>query len=132
MSKYNAKKTIIDGIQFDSQIEGQYYLYLKDKQEKGWIAGFTLQPRYLLEEGFEKAGKKYRPIYYVADFEILNNDGSIDVVDVKGFVTETAKMKFKLFNKKYHHKLSLVTYVRKYGGWVELGELKKLKSAEKR
>ena len=131
MSKYHAKKAVIDGIQFDSQVEGQYYLYLKDKQEKGWIAAFNLQPRYLLQEGFEKNGKKYRPIYYVADFEILHNDGSIEVVDVKGMLTTDFKLKQKLFEKRYPHKLSLMKYVKKYGGWIEYSEWQKLKKVKK-
>jgi len=37
----------------------------------------------------------------VADFVIVNNDGTTDVVDVKGFETQVFKIKKKLFEYKY-------------------------------
>lgn len=100
-NKYNAKKAIIDGIQFDSKAEGRYYISLKEKQRRGEIQGFTLQPRYLLQESFKKNGKTFRKIEYVADFEVTHLDGSIEVIDCKGFKTETFKLKHKLFEKIY-------------------------------
>lgn len=132
MTKYHAKKTEIDGVQFDSKIEGQYYLHLKEQQKKGNIAAFNLQPRFLLQEGFRKNGKWYRPIEYVADFEIVHNDGSIEIVDVKGFETADFKIKRKLFEKKYPYTLNLVKYVKKWGGWITTDEWKKLKKEEKK
>ena len=33
MSKFHNKKTIVDGILFDSQMESHYYLYLKELKE---------------------------------------------------------------------------------------------------
>ena len=41
-NKYNAVKTTIDGIKFDSKKEAKYYLYLKDKLEKGEIYNLEL------------------------------------------------------------------------------------------
>jgi hypothetical protein len=131
MTKYGAKKIVHDGITFDSQLEGAYYLHLKEIQQKGEIAAFNLQPSFLLQESFKKDGKTIRKIEYVADFEILHHDETIEVVDIKGMITETAKLKVKLFQKKYPYKLSLITYVKKYGGWVELNELKRLRRAKK-
>jgi hypothetical protein len=48
MTKYNAKKKTVDGITFDSIQESQYYLHLKEKQEKGEILAFNLQPKFIL------------------------------------------------------------------------------------
>lgn len=132
MSKYNACKTVINGIVFDSKAEGEYYSFLLEKERKGTIDNFITQPRYILQEAFEKNGKKFRKIEYVADFEISHLSGEIEVVDVKGFVTETAKLKFKLFEKKYPYKLSLIKYVKKFGGWVTLSEYARLKKEEKK
>ena len=42
MSKYGAKKTVIDGIKFDSKMEGDYYLYIKKQKEDGKIKDFSL------------------------------------------------------------------------------------------
>ena len=32
MSKYNNKKVVVDGMEFDSKKEANYYLYLKQKE----------------------------------------------------------------------------------------------------
>ena len=100
-SKYNNKKVIVDGIQFDSQKEAEYYCKLKILKQAGEIKDFRLQPRYELQPAFEKNGKKYRAITYIADFEIVNNDGNTEVVDVKGVETQVFKIKQKLFEYKY-------------------------------
>jgi hypothetical protein len=126
-SKYGAIKTTIDDLQFDSKTEGQYYIHLKEQQEEGKIVAFNLQPRFLLQDSFKKDGKHFRKIEYVADFEVIHRDGSVEIVDVKGFETPDFKIKRKLFEKKYPYRLSLVKYVKKYGGWITLDEWKKAK-----
>jgi hypothetical protein len=131
-SKYKSKKVEVDGHVFDSKIEAKYYEQLKWLQNNKQILFFRLQPRYLLQEAFEKDGKSYRKIEYIADFEVHHLDGTIEVVDVKGIETEAFKIKRKLFEKKYPHKLSLITYVKKYGGWIELDELKKRRREAKK
>jgi ribosomal protein S24E len=131
-TKYGSKKVEIDGHVFDSKIEARYYEQLKWLQEHNQILFFRLQPRYLLQEAFRKNGKTFRKIEYIADFEVHHLDGSIEVIDVKGMETEAFKIKRKLFEKKYPHKLSLVTYVKKYGGWIELDKLKKLRKEAKK
>ncbi len=100
-SKYKNEKTIVDGIQFDSIKEAEYYCKLKILKKAGEIKDFGLQPRFELQPAFEKNGVKYQPITYVADFVIVNNDGTTDVVDVKGFETQVFKIKRKLFEYKY-------------------------------
>ena len=131
-TKYGSKKVEIDGHVFDSQIEAKYYKQLKWLQDNNQILFFRLQPRYLLQEAFRKNGKTFRKIEYIADFEVHHLDGSIEVVDVKGIQTEAFKIKKKLFEHKYPHKLSLVTYSKKWGGWIELEELEKKRKAAKK
>lgn len=131
-TKYNSKKVELDGYTFDSQIEARYYQRLKWLQEHKEILFFRLQPRYLLQEAFKKNARTYRKIEYIADFEIHHLDGTIEVVDVKGMETEAFKIKKKLFEKRYPHKLTLITYVKKYGGWIELEELKKRRKQAKK
>lgn len=117
-SKYRNKKVELDGHVFDSKSEARYYKELQLRERVGDILFFRLQPRYRLQEPFEKNGNKHRAIDYVADFEVHHKDGSIEVIDVKGYITETAKIKFKLFNKKYPHKLTLVKW--ESGRFVEI------------
>lgn len=117
-SKYGNKKVTIDGHTFDSKAEARYYQELKLLERAGEVLFFRLQPRYRLLDSFEKDDKKHIAIDYIADFEIHHKDGSIEVVDVKGVQTQVFKIKEKMFNKKYPHKLSVVQY--KGGRFVEV------------
>lgn len=117
--KYGAHKTVINNIEFDSKREAEFYLHLKLLKRAGEIKDFKLQPRYRLLDGFTKNGKRHRPIDYVADFEILHNDGTIETVDVKGMETKDFKIKRKLFESKYPQKLTLINYNKRYGGWID-------------
>lgn len=100
MTKYRAKKTVIDGIKFDSKKEAKRYIVLKALEGKGEIEKLMLQPRFLLQEGFRKNGKAYRKIEYVADF-MYEQDGKLIIEDVKGIKTDVYKLKQKLFEKRY-------------------------------
>ena len=99
--KYNNRKVEIDGHKFDSKLEAQYYEFLNRKKATGKIKDFSLQPRYTLQETFKRDDKTYRSITYIADFEVLHNDGSTQVIDVKGMMTDVFKIKAKLFTKLY-------------------------------
>jgi hypothetical protein len=124
-SKYNAKTVELDGYIFDSKLEARYYELLKEKQKNNEILFFRVQPIYQLQETFKKYNKTFRRIDYIADFEVHHLDGSIEVIDVKGFRTQTFNIKRKLFEHKYPHKLTLITYSKKWGGWIELEELER-------
>lgn len=103
--KYGAKKTEVDGITFDSKSEAKRYQELKLLERGGAIQNLSLQPRFLLQEGFydEWEDKKVRAIEYVADFQYDENGITI-VEDVKGMKTSDYKIKRKLFIKKYQSK----------------------------
>ena len=100
-NKYNNKKTIVDGIKFDSEMESNYYIYLKQLKEIGEVVDFILQPTYLLQEGFNLNGKRIRPITYKADFKVIYKDGHEEVIDVKGKITEEFKIKRKMLLYRY-------------------------------
>lgn len=100
-SKYNNQKTVVDGIKFDSKKEAEYYCQLKLLKQAGEIRDIGLQQKYTLQPGFEKNGVKYQPITYIADFVITNNDGTTEVVDIKGVETQVFKIKKKLFEYMY-------------------------------
>lgn len=100
-NKYNNQKTIVDGIEFDSKKEADYYIHLKLLKKAGEIKDIGLQQRFVLQPGFEKNGVKYQPITYIADFVITNNDGTTEAIDVKGVETQVFKIKQKLFEYMY-------------------------------
>ena len=94
-SKYHAKKTVIDGIEFDSAKEGKRYTKLRDMERAGKIHGLRLQVPFELVPSFECDGVKYRGMKYVADFVYVRN-GKVVVEDCKGFKTVEYKLKKKL------------------------------------
>ena len=100
-NKYKNKKTTVDGIKFDSEMESHYYIYLKQLKEMGEVVDFVLQPTYLLQEGFNLNGKRIRPITYKADFKVIYKDGHEEVIDVKGKLTEEFKIKCKMLLYRY-------------------------------
>lgn len=96
-NKHNNRKVWIDGICFDSEMEGRYYCQLKLLQRAGAIDGFCRQARFVVTEGKDDK----RGVEYVTDFVIFYPDGTYRIVDVKGMKTETFKIKAKAFREKY-------------------------------
>ena len=97
--KYNARKTTLDGITFDSKAEADRYAALKLLVKGREITNLQLQPSFILQDSFTRDGKKIRAIEYVADFAYIEAD-KIVVEDVKGgkaTMTEAYKLKRKLF-----------------------------------
>lgn len=103
-SKYGNIRTEVDGIKFDSRKEAEYYCQLKLLKQAGEIKDFGLQPKFVLQEGFEKDGKRYAPITYYADFVVDNLDGTTDIIDIKGVETQVFKIKQKMFEYKFKDK----------------------------
>lgn len=97
-SKYGAKKTSVDGHNFDSQKEADYYNELKMRLQGKDIKGFCLQPTFILAPGLK----------YKADFIVFNNDGTSEVIDVKGFKTKEYITKKKVFEDKFKLKIKEV------------------------
>lgn len=100
-SKYHARKTVIDGIQFDSAKEAKRYTKLRDMQEAGEIEGLRLQVPFELLPSFECEGVKYRGMKYIADFVYYRNGVRV-VEDVKGVKTPEYKLKKKLMAYMNH------------------------------
>lgn len=88
-SKYGNKKTVVDGITFDSKREAERYGCLKLMLRSGLISDLRLQVPYQISVNGVKVCK------YVADFVYL--DGGKEVVeDVKGMKTSIYNLKKKL------------------------------------
>lgn len=108
-NKYLNVKHEVDGIVFDSKKEAHFYQELKLRRAAGDIRDFTCQPVYELLPATKTQWKTYRRLTYRADFQITHNDGTTEIVDVKGFQTEVFKVKEKLFAAKYPHlKLTII------------------------
>lgn len=104
MSKYNNRKTEVDGIPFDSAKEALRYQELKLLESAGLIRHLKLQYAWELQPGFKRDGKKERPITYICDFCYMDAEtGKTIVEDVKGVKTQAYAIKKKLLLFKYPH-----------------------------
>lgn len=92
-SKYKNKKTIFDGLTFDSQKEARRYKQLKVLEKQGLIQNLRMQVKYELIP----KQKGERACFYIADFvydDIATGETVIE--DVKGIRTDVYKIKRKL------------------------------------
>lgn len=94
--KYNATKTEIDGIKFDSKFEGRVYEYLRDHQ----IPILDRQIRFILQDKFRYNGEAVRTIEYLPDFLIEYRWHKL-YIDAKGMQDAQFKIKHKMW--KYRH-----------------------------
>ncbi len=104
-NKYKNKKVVIDGIEFDSKKEGNYYLKLKTMQDLGIIRELKVQPKFLLIDTIYYKNKVYPKTNYIADFQYIENDtNKIKVIDIKSKATAKDKvyrLKIKMLLNKY-------------------------------
>lgn len=107
MSKYHAKKTVVDGMTFDSLKEARRYGVLKSLEKAGEISDLQRQVEFLLipeqrepdtvgvRGGIRKGRLIERKVSYVADFTYMR-DGEYVVEDVKGMRTKEYVLKRKM------------------------------------
>jgi hypothetical protein len=93
-SKFGAKKTIVDGITFDSKWESERYGQLRAMERGGIVTDLKLQVKYDIVINDIKICK------YISDFvykeELPNGEIKEIVEDAKGFETPEFKLKKKL------------------------------------
>jgi len=92
--KYNASKTTIDNIVFDSKLEAAIYSQLKNNKD---IIIVETQPTYELQPKFKVGKKTILPINYKADFLIKHKDHTLRyIIDVKGMILPEFALKKKI------------------------------------
>lgn len=103
-NKYNAQKTVVDGITFDSLAESRRYQYLKTWSGSGEITSLTCHPRWELCVNGKKISR------YTADFSYIL-DGKLVVEDVKSSPTRTRDyiIRKKLMDAIYNIQITEVT-----------------------
>ena len=89
--KFNAVKTELDGINFDSKTEAKYYTELKFRMKAGEVIFF------LRQVPFDLPGK----VKYRIDFQEFHSDGTIHFIDVKGKKTDIYIAKKKIVEALY-------------------------------
>lgn len=115
-NKYGNDKVIIDGITFDSKLEGRRYLFLRDQEKKGIITDLKCHPTYellpkqtrkeivhLKTKDKEVEKFLFHPIVFTPDFEYKYN-GEVRTEDVKGsklIVAPDVPLRIKLLYFEY-------------------------------
>ena len=95
--KYGNRKTVVDGITFDSKKEATRFAELKLLQRAGEIFDLQRQVPFTLIPKQTRDGKTIeRPCVYKADFVYKDKDGTEIVEDVKGMKTKEYIIKRKL------------------------------------
>ncbi len=124
--KYHARKTWVDGVEFDSDAESRRYSELVLLERAGEITDLELQPVYELQPTLKikktvitPTGRKrtktrtVRPITYRADFRYTDAaTGEVVVEDVKGVQTEVFRIKAKMMLAVHGIEVKLVKMAR--------------------
>ena len=101
MSKYGNRKTVIDGISFDSQKEATRWSELRLLERAGEIQNLQRQVPFVLIPKQVRDGKTIeRPVVYKADF-VYTEKGEEVVEDTKGVKTKEYILKRKLMLWQY-------------------------------
>ena len=103
-NKFGAKKTVVDGITFDSKREAGYYGELKIKKAIGQIDSFERQvsfPLYAMRDlGIVGVEESKKVCTHVVDF-IVHVGGRKEAHEVKGMETAIWRLKKKIFEANY-------------------------------
>jgi len=94
-SKYHAVMEECQGIKFQSKREAKYYRELQARVSTGEVKYFLMQVPFLLIGG----------VRYRCDFMEVWTDGSIHYIDVKGFKTETYRIKRRMVEASFPVKI---------------------------
>lgn len=142
-TKFNVSKSTSgrthDGIVFDSQMEMRFYRdVILPQTRSGHIKHFELQKEYILQPKFHNGEKVVQPITYVADFYIEYSDGTVEVIDTKGYADSCAKLKRKMF--WYHYpqiNYKWICYSKmdgneENGGWCDFDHVQKQRNVRKK
>lgn len=96
--KFKATRCESNGIKFPSKLEKSYYDQLCLWQKSGKVIFF------LRQVGFDLPGK----VRYFCDFIVFWADGTVDVVDTKGYDTAISIMKRKQVEEIYPLEIKIV------------------------
>lgn len=88
MSKFKAKKTVVDGITFDSMKEAARFRDLKLLERGGAIRNLEIQPKFDLSINGTKVCS------YIGDFAYFENNARV-IEDVKSKPTKTPVYRLK-------------------------------------
>lgn len=96
--KFRAKAVKEDGQHFASTLEYKYKKHLDLLQAAGAVVFYLCQVPLRLTGG----------VKYVVDFLVFYTDGTIEFAEVKGIMTDIAKMKLKQVQELYPIEIKII------------------------
>jgi len=102
-NKFNAKRTLVDGICFDSKAEAAYYAALKLRERAGEVTDVELQRPYALTVNGVLVAT-YRADFVFWDVSLRRRR----VIDVKGVMTPVFRLKQKLMRACHKVEIEVV------------------------
>ena len=96
-NKYHAIKQEFNGQRYDSKFEAKVAADLEYRLKCGDIAGIERQVRF----PFFVNGRRVGRFEYWADFVIEHKDGTKEVIEAKGYETQTFRLKWALMECCY-------------------------------
>lgn len=93
---------MFNGMKYDSKKEAGYAMFLTNEKKRGKIKSWVSHKKFDL---YGVNGSKI--CSYIADFEVLHNDGTIEIIDVKSKATVTSlfRIKWKLLEDTYKNEI---------------------------
>lgn len=119
-------KTPMGDVLFDSETEANYYLHLRELEDKGEIRNIVIKPQFVLQPPFVYFGKKIEGMVYTPDFgyEVVKTGEKI-FIEVKGIITPEFELRAKLWKYQNQDKRLLIIAWSKKTGWLPLDEYRK-------
>ena len=99
----NSKKTVVDGIKFDSKAEADYYIILQGLLQSNKITALQLQTRFTLPD--MDGGKRFS---YTCDFVVTKLTGEEIYLEVKGRMMPGNKLRYAYWQYVYDEKLIII------------------------
>lgn len=107
-SKYGNLSGVRDdlpGINFRSKMEANVARYLNLLKARGEIQDWSYEPQKFYFTGF---GYKRGPWVYYPDFSVLENDGTVRWIEVKGMVQPGDKTKWTRFKRHVSNNFEVI------------------------
>jgi len=103
-NKYNAIRATYNCRSYHSLLEAKYAYELDLRKNAKDIKEWKPQVKISIDVNGEHICN------YIVDFKVIHNDGSIELIEVKGFVTDIFKLKEKLLRATYLKENPLIKY----------------------
>jgi len=114
----NGRRADLGDIYFRSAWEANYARYLNWQKQQGLIKDWQFEPQTFVFYGVTRGALNYKP-----DFKVVNNDGSHEWHEIKGWMDAASKGKLKRMAKFYPAEKVIVIDAEAYRAIAKWGKM---------